>query len=215
MIFTFDPYYSPNVSNQFMEDFKNNGGKYRTYIQAQPPYQWYYEVKDTDIPKFLKFKEADSFALRTILPKLKAFTPNEQLYLKRIPRTPADFERYVSPIVFKKARTANYFCVFRFKNIAELISISSTLGIKIYFFPKRIKNLNIACTFNKFIKNFVFQHNILLEKTSKTQFSKPGEIELFLNNKKFVTDKIMFKSINLPYVDDGTYKPLPYNKPIA
>ena len=56
MIFTFDPYYSPNVSNQFMEDFKNNGGKYRTYIQAQPPYYWYYEVKDTDIPKFLKFK---------------------------------------------------------------------------------------------------------------------------------------------------------------
>ena len=58
-------------------------------------------------------------------------------------------------------------------------------------------------------------HNILLEKTSKTQFSKPGEIELFLNNKKFVTDKIMFKSINLPYVDDGVYKPLPYNKPIG
>ena len=74
--FTFDPYYSPNVSNGFMEDFKNNGGKYRTYIQAQPPYYWYYEVKDTNIPKFLKFKEADSFALRTILPTSPTPSPS-------------------------------------------------------------------------------------------------------------------------------------------
>lgn len=210
MIFTFDPFYSPSVSNQFMEDYVSKGGKYRTYIMSQPPYHWYYEVKDSDAPKFLKYKLADGYAKRTMLPKLKAITPSDEVYLKRLVRSPADFERFVSPNVFKKARVVDYFVVFRFKSIAELTNISSQIGVKIYIFPKKVKNLLVACCFNKMIRNFVFQHNILLEKTNKSQYSGPGEIEFVLNTTKFSNEKIQFKTRKLAYVEDGIYRPLAF-----
>lgn len=80
---------------------------------------------------------------------------------------------------------------------------------------KKTKSWNIACCFNKMVRNYVYQHYILLEKTNKSDFSKPGEIEVYLNNKVFITDRIKFKPRELPYSENGQFHPLPISKPIG
>lgn len=210
MILTFDPYYNIKESNEFIKNLKENKINFNTYILSKSPYYWFYEVADKYKPVFLKFNEANSTDLRFMLPKLKELTPSDENYLRRIPKTPSDFERYVSPNIFKKAKDAEYFCIFRYKSISEINKITETLGIKIYILPKKVREWNIAFTFNKMIRNFVFGHYILFEKTKKTQFNKVGEIELYLNNKVFVTDKMKFKTRDLPFSEDGTYYPLKF-----
>jgi hypothetical protein len=143
-----------------------------------------------------------------MLEKVIAYFPNEKFLLKRkISDSPTQFERFISPKIFVDVKTADYAAIFRYKNKEQLITMSRDLGIPIYILGKQ-REWNLAFSFSKMIKNYVYNDWVLIEKTKKSEYTKPGEFEQEFNYKKLVKVRLTNKYFNYPYYDNGKYFPL-------
>lgn len=208
MYITFDPFYSVDQYNDFIKNAKKNDMKVEEYISIKPPHYWYVKVNKSQLPFFLRYKEATADTTRWLVEKLKPLYPNEEIILKRRPTDSlTDYEKFVSPKIFKKVRTASYACLFRYKNNEELMKITKEMPFKIYVLGK-YRTWNLALCFNKYIRNYVFSSWVLIEKTKDNQFSKPGEFEQHLNYKILVSEKFDNKTIEYPFFKDGVLHPL-------
>lgn len=204
---TFDPYYSIQEYNKFIETAKKKNIKFKEYICIKPPYNWFIEIEQGKEPTFLDFKYATSTDERYLLEKLIPIYPADDTYLKRRETNPrSEYERYVSPNIFKKIPQAKYCTIFKFSSIDQIRKIS-TNGIKVYYIG-RYRGSYIGFSFNKYIQNFIMPSNIILAKTSDSQYSVHGEFEADFNYKFLVGSKMTNKTRELPYAMDGIYYPL-------
>lgn len=202
---TFDSYYTHTQYNDFLLNLRANKIIFEEFVCIKPPYQFYIYIEEKYLPVFLKYNIATSSLERYMLNKIRAYYPNEEYtLLRRQTDNPASFEKFVSPIIFRELRTANYACVFRYKNKEELIKISKGLGVKVWDLGRH-REWNLGFTFSKMIKNYVNLSWIVLEKTDKSQYSKPGEFEATLNFNKLNKTKLANKYEDYPYYDDGIY----------
>ena len=205
--YTFDENYDIAETNKFIENLKTNKIPYRTYISIKPPHNWYYEVDEKYKPVWLKYEEIQKSMIKYLLQTITPIDITDEKYLRRTPSTPKnDYEKFISPNIFKKAKDKEYCIIFRYKDLKEVQNISKELGIKIHLIGK-MRGYNIALCFNKFVKNFVFQRNILVEKNKKSEYNKVGELEYELSSvMRF--EKLTKKTRKYPYVDGGSYYPL-------
>lgn len=209
MVITFDEFYDVQESNGFINNLIDNNIEFSTYILTRSPYYWFYEVADKYKPVFLKYSEATSTDIRLMLPKIRIVAPPDYNYLRRISKNPSDIEKYISPNIFKKAKNSDYFCCFKYSSISYINGISN-LGFKIYIYPKKVREWNIAFCFDRDIRDVIMKSSIVFEKTKASDFSRIGEIELYLNNRVFISDKLRFKVRYMPYSENGVYHPLIY-----
>ncbi|MDD2505498.1 MAG: hypothetical protein PHF21_04450 [Bacilli bacterium] len=208
MFITFDPYYSVKDYSDFIENSKKLGYKLEEYISLKTPYNWYIKVNKDQLPIFLKYDIASDSTQRFLVEKIKPLYPNEEYMLtRRSTDAKSEFERFVSPKIFQKIKSASYCCLFRYKNKDDLIKITKKLPTIIYDLGN-YKTWNLALCFNKYIRNYIFSSWVLLEKKNESDFSKPGEFEYLLNYKILVDTKFNNKTIEYSYFKDGTYTPL-------
>jgi hypothetical protein len=208
LFITFDPYYSVKDYSDFIENSKKLGYKLEEFISLKTPNNWYIKVNKDQLPIFLKYDIASDSTQRFLVEKIKPLYPNEEYILTRRPTdAKSDFERFVSPKIFQKIKSASYCCLFRYKNKDDLIKITKELPTVIYDLGN-YKTWNLALCFNKYIRNYIFSSWVLLEKKNESDFSKPGEFEYLLNYKILVDTKFNNKTIEYSYFKDGTYTPL-------
>lgn len=205
--YSFDDFYDIQEVNKFIDNLKTNKIPYRTYISIKPPHNWFYEVSDKYKPVWLKYDEIQKSMIKFLMQTIIPIDPSDEKYLRRTPSTPkSDFEKFISPNIFKKAKDKDYVIIFRYKDLKEIQNISKELGIKIFMIGK-MRGYNLAMCFNKYVKNYVFQRNIIIEKTKKSEYSKAGELEYALSEEMRFA-KLVKKTRKYPYVEDGSYHPL-------
>lgn len=208
MFITFDPYYSVKEYSEFLNNSKKLGLKIEEYISLRPPHNWYLKVNKDQLPIFLKYDIASDSTQKFLVEKVKPLYSNEEYILTRRPTdAKSEFEKFTSPRIFQKIKSASYCCLFRYKNKDELVKITKEIPTKIYDLGT-YKTWNLALCFNKYIRNYVYSSWILLEKKNESDFSKPGEFEYTLNYKVLVDVKFNNKTIEYPYWKEGTYYPL-------
>lgn len=196
----FDSYYNTSHYIDFIKNARNNGLKFKEYISSQVGYRWYIGLElKSDFPKFLKYDILQD--RRYLLEVITPVSPSEQNYLLR-KSNQASFERFVSPDAFKQLKTEKYACCFKYQSISKLREIS-LYDIKIYLLGTQKGNIKLALTFDKFINNYITRSDILIEKTKKDQYSKPGEFEYHLNNKYLVNVGLTNKMLEYPTIFRG------------
>lgn len=211
---TFDGLYNINSYNQFIESAIKNKLEFKEYISIKAPYRWYIEIDQKYAPMFLQYSLLPKGDEKWLLEKINGLNPNEQWLLKRkVSSLPQNFEEFVSPYIFRQIPYEPYCVAFKYKNKDELVRYSKELGLKIYVLGKQ-REWNLAFCFNKYIRNYIFKDQILLEKTDPKQFLKAGEFEYTLNFKKLVKIKLSNKTLEYPYYEDGVYHPLIKNTKI-
>jgi hypothetical protein len=194
--------------NSFVDVAKSNNINIKEYIEVRPPYRWFVEVAESHLPVFLKYEIATKEMQKFLLEKLVPIYPNEEYNLKRKKSTPPQsFEDFVSPTIFKRIPSEPYALCFRYKNKEQLMRYSKELGIKIWLLGRH-REWFLAFTFNKFIRNYIYTSDVILEKNNIKEFSKPCEFEVDLNFKKLIKVKLNNKVIDYPYIEDGVYHPL-------
>jgi hypothetical protein len=205
---TFDPYYTHTEYNNFLQNIKDSGIPYKEYVLIKPPYYFYFSIDEKYIPIFLKYKELTKGNERYLLERVKTLYPSEDFYLLRKESdSTLNFEKFISPNIFKQIATEQYACVFRYRNKEQLMSISRELGIQVWVLGRQ-RDWNLAFSFNKFIKNYIPLDWVLVEKTKPSQFEKPGDFEAYLNYFVLHKVKLTNKVINYPYFDSGVYYPM-------
>jgi hypothetical protein len=208
MYITFDPYYNVTMYNSFVATAKKKGIPIKEYIEVRTPYNWYIQIEEKYLPVFLDYKVASKETENYLLEKLIPLFSNEAYTLTRkLSTLPQSFETFVSPDIFQKIPTASYAVCFRYKNKETLMRYSKELGLKIYLLGRH-RDWNLAFCFNKYIRNYVFTSDVLLEKNKASEFQKPCDFERMLNYKKLVKAKLNNKTMEYPYIDDGVYYPL-------
>lgn len=208
MYITFDPYYTVQEYSDFIKNAKEKGRPVEEYILLKPPYNWYVKINKSDAPIFLKYSEASSSIEPYLVEKIKPLYANEEYLLtRRSTDAKNEFERFVSPKIFQHVKRASYCCLFRYTSKDYLAKATKEMPLKIYDLGQ-YKNWNLALCFNKYIRNYVYNSYVFIEKKSESDFSKPGEFEYFLNYKVLVDVKFNNKTIDYPYWKDGTYTQL-------
>lgn len=205
---TFDGIYNVQRYNEFVQNIKSYKVLYKEFISIRPPYKWHIQIEERYAPVFLKYQVLTKADEKWLLETMKPLYPNEAYILTRkVSDLPQDFQNFVSPNIFKDIPSADYALVFKYKNKEELLKISKEWGIKIYVLGKH-REWNLAFTFNKYIRNFIFLDQIILEKKKPSDFQKQGEFEQTLNFKKLVKVKFTNKTIDYPFYEDGIWHPL-------
>lgn len=198
---SFDAYYDYNLYNEFIYNARKNKLEFKEYISTQSQHKWYIGLQyQKELPKFLKFDViTDS---RYLLEKITPLNTSEENYLLRRHRIVPNIERYTCPKIFRDAKNAHYACIFKYTDIGALKRASLVKNVKTYILGKQ-KSYKLAITTNKNILNFINNSDILLEKRSKSDFNKPGELELMLNQRWLTGEPLTNKILHYPYVEDG------------
>lgn len=205
---TFDPYYDIIHYNEFIATAKLNKIEFKEFINVKAPYRWYIQIEEKYTPAFLRYNVLPKADDRWLLEKVIPLNPQEEYQVKRkVSSIPQNFQEFTSPYIFRQIIDEPYCVCFKYKNKEELMQISKEWGIKIYILGKH-REWNLAFTFNKYIRNFIYMDQILLEKKKPLDFSKAGEFEIALNFKKLVKVKFTNKTLEYPYYEDGIYYPL-------
>jgi hypothetical protein len=92
-------------------------------------------------------------------------------------------------------------------NSQELQNITNTLQNKIYLLGTHRSSWKLAFCFDKGVKSFLNKDQIILEKVSNSDYSRPGEFEVKLNL-IMSPDKLKNKVMEYPYWEKGMYYPL-------
>lgn len=214
---TFDPYYSVNQINEFMEQYQNNGFEYKKnlLISIKPPYYRFVEVRDSELPAFLKYHEATSTELFYSVRQLIPLFPSQELILQR---RSADSElsisKFIEPEIFKELRRKSYGIIFKWSNEGDLQEITKKLKSKVWLLGTHRGSWKLAFSFDKGLKSFLNTSQIVLEKLSKSDYTKPGEFEVKLNQ-IMISDKLKNKLIEYPYWDSGKFHPLARPVPVG
>lgn len=217
---SFDNYYSVDKYNQIIAAAIQNGIKFRQFLSIQPPYNWFLMIKPEDLPKFLIYDEADTNEYKWLVSIIRPTRPNEAYYLERRHGQEIAYWQYVTPAPFKKLSKYNYMLVFITYDNYILRDVSKELGkSKIWQLPKKaeLKGYYINVCFNPYIKSYISKKNILFEydNNNKTKQNVPktwAEVEYNINHFKLVQEKIIDKTWDLPYYENGVYFPLKKTK---
>ena len=217
---TFDNYYDVNTYNQFISSAIQNKIDFRQFVTVQPPYNWFLMLKDEDLPKFLVYDFATSSEMKYLLSVIRPTRPDEGYQIERRQGQGTQYWNYVTPKPFKNLSSKKYLVVFYTKDNHMLRDISKNLGktgskIKIYQLPRKTeqKGYFINVCFNPYIKSFISKTNILLEYSDEDKSIQDvpkqwSQVEFDINYFKLVQDKILDKTYNLPYYENGVYYPL-------
>ncbi len=208
ILISFDESYDQVQYNSFIANLKTNKVEFKEFVSTRAPYYFYVEVDSKYTPVFLKYKVAPKGIYRYLLERVKPLQNNEQMLLtRRLSDSAINFEKFVSPNIFIDLKSADYAVVFRYRNKDQLIEMTKDLGIKVFVLGKH-REWNLAFSFNKFIRSYVYNDWVLLEKNSPTLFKNPGEFEEELNYKHLIKVKLTNKTIDYPYYENGKYYPL-------
>lgn len=197
---SFDAHYDYTLYNEFIANAKKNKLEFKQYVSTQSQHKWYISLQyQKDFPKFLRYEllTDSKYLLETLTP----LNASEENYLLRRHRIIPDIERFTCPKIFRDAKNAHYACIFKYTDISVL-KRASLKGVKSYVLGKQ-KSYKLAITTNKKILDFINSSDILLEKRSKSEFSKPGELELILNQRWLTGEPLTNKILHYPYVEDG------------
>lgn len=208
---TFDPYYDVAKYNEFITAAKNNYITFVEYISVITPFNWYIEVDINDVPRFLNYDLINTGIERYLVNRMRPRYPNEAVkLLRRQTDNPKDFEKFITPAPLIQAKDESYVCFFSLMNKELGVSVSKQLGnTPIWRLgSKTLRKGFVYMTFNPYIKGLIPSTSILMEKTSKGELNKPGELEQQLNYKVLVTEKIDGKGMELEYFQDGKFFPL-------
>lgn len=207
---SFDPYYPVQQVNQFMEQYENSGFSYKKnmLIGIKAPYYRYIEVPNNHIPVFLKYYEASSTELFYMVHQLIPLYPQEEFLLqRRYTDSEMSISKFIEPNIFKELRHKPYGIVFRWTNSQDLQRITTSLKNKVWLLGIVRGNWKLAFSFDKGVKSFINKDQIILEKFSKSDYNRPGEFEVKLNQ-ILLTEKLKNKTIEYPYWDNGKFYPL-------
>lgn len=208
---TFDPYYDIANYNEFIAAAKNNYIEYAEFISIMPPHNWYIQVDIENVPRFLNYDLGTSSVERYLVNRMQPRYQNEAVkLLRRESDTPKDFERFVTPAPLIQAKDEAYVCFFSLMNKEAGLALSKELGnTKIWRLGAKTQRKGyVYMTFNPYVKGLIPASSILMEKTSKGELNKAGELEQQLNYKVLVTEKIEGKGMELEYFQDGKFFPL-------
>ena len=205
---TFDSYYTHTQYNDFIDNLKHNNIIFKEYVCIKSPYQFYIGIDEKYLPVFLKYKIASSTTIQYLLEKIVPFQSSDIYTLTRKTNDNAmSYEKFISPTIFKNIKLHDYACVFRYRNVEELMKITKELGITIWVLGKQ-RVWNLAFTYSKYIKNYIPLNYLLVEKNRSGDYDTPGYFEHQLNYKKLITTKLTNKYIDYPCYDNGKYLPL-------
>lgn len=212
MYITFDNYYTIEEYIEFIQAAKNNNVVFKEFISIRQPYLWYVQVETP--PQFVNYDVADKDIEKWLVSKLDARYPNEEYLLQRRVGSNKQIEKYISPDPLKQARTEPYFLIFKSGGIPQLMELSKEIPEAKLWDLGDYRGYKYVLTFNKYFKGHIPLDKILLEKTNPKDFSNPGEIEQYINYKILIKEKMINKTIELPFVKNGKYYPLKRNSTI-
>lgn len=208
---TFDEYYGVNEYNSFINAAKNNKINYTEWINIRNPYNWYLEINDNDLPKFLDYDIAtpqdERWMVKTILPR---FPDEEYRLLRRSTDAPAVIEKFLVNDVFQEVKEKGHISFFRYRNNDELFKISSNIELKdskIYKVDNVKSNWKVAICTNPFVESFIMKEYLLYSESNKNITKNPVELEAYLNYYIIKSDKMKNKYFQTSYVMNGKYYP--------
>lgn len=205
---TFDEFYGVKDYNDFIANAVLNKIEFKEYISIKSPYRWYIEIDEKYKPVFLKYSLGAKGDEKWLLEKMMPLNPMEAYVLKRkVGDLPQEFSTFVTPNIFKDIPSLDYCVAFKYRNKEELRKISKEWGLKIYVLGT-YRGWNLAFCTNKYIRNFIYLEQIILEKKKPSDFPKLGDFEQTLNFKKLVKVKFSNKTLDYPYYEDGEWNPL-------
>lgn len=215
-IITFDGYYTPTEQRKFIEQYKNVRGpkqlQNKEYVCTRAPYRHFFEVNEPDLPVFLKYDIASSLEERYNVRKLIPLFPSEEYrMIRRDGDAPQEISKFIEPDAFKELRESDYAVLFRYSSQEQMLAASKELKTIVYDLGKQRGNWWIGMCFDKGIHNYVTIDNILMEKRSKSEYSKSGEFEADFNYRIMVSYKLINKVMKYPYWKNGRYYPLHIN----
>lgn len=214
---TFDPYYGVEEYRSFLFAAKNNGIEYEEFIRLKAPFNRYIMIDPKEMPKFVNYDVATSADKNWLISVVKPVQPNEAYYLRRREGQDISYFNYILPEPLKKMHEEDYVCVFKAWDMTELNDWTRKLGkgTKVYKWGHAdLKGFNIYVCFNPYIKGIIPNSRILLEydnngiNSKKKVPRKPGYIEYELNHFVLVQEKLINKTWNLEYHENGQKVPL-------
>lgn len=207
---TFDPYYPLSIINQFIESYRNKYGKHslrnKIGISTISPYNWFIRVDNQkNLPIWINYKVASTNEIKNMVHTVIPLLAVEEYRLMRRPGDlPNNFSRFITPECFKGFNNQKYAVIFRMTSDEDLKVISKEIGTTIWKLGKHRGNWKLCLCYDKGIKNYLSQNQIIQEKLSKSDFSSPGSFEVALNL-KLVSDKLHNKVMQYPYWKNGNY----------
>lgn len=206
---TLDPYYSVQEYNTFLTAARNNGVVYEEFIYLKPPHNRYLYIQEKDLPKFINYDIASSSQKSWLISVVKPRYPNEAYILQRRGGQDVSYWNYILPKDIVNINSNEYLCIFKAQDHSELKELSEKLGNSIIYRWGKAENkgYNIFICTNKYIKGFISSSKILLEYDGNIPKNK-GYIEYDLNYKVLVREKLMNKTYELEYYQNGKRFPL-------
>lgn len=214
---TFDNYYDIDMYKRILSSGRNNHTKFEEFICLKPPFSRYLYVDTDDLPKFLDYDIATANYKKYLVSVVKPVRYEELYILERKKGKDKEVDNYINPYPFKDLHTKDYVCVFKSFDDSEVTNFSKILDndIKIYKWGRsKLYKYNIYVCTNRYIKGIIPSNRILLEYDNKGINSKksvprnPGEIELDLNYRILVNEKLTDKQLHLVHFKNGTIYPL-------
>lgn len=205
---TVDPYYKVNDYKRMLQALQNNGIEFSQWIDIRQPHYWYIKVSDSDMPKFIDFDvkpKAEERFLVSVIEPLRS--QDSYLLQRRDTDGPSDIERFIMTDYWKEALNSDYFIIFKYKSPEDIKLMSRELGCKVYELGTHRWKLSMG--FNSYIKGYLQQDQIVMEKTKKqmNEFRKPGELEAELSYRFLRTAKLEHKNMITTYWQNGIKYP--------
>lgn len=201
MFVTIDPYYSLSEFHKCISALKQNGITPVMFIDTRNPYNWYFQVDENNLPKFVFYDVLPSQYERYLANVITPNTSADELELFRRDKGLSK-GRYVLNDAFKDAYNSDFACFINLANKEEGLKLSRILGCKIWYLGKYYGNkYRIALVTSAYVKNFIPKERILLEKTSDV----PGRFEADLNYEIMYRHDHIQKFAQTPYFENGVY----------
>lgn len=210
---SFDAYYDIDMYNSFKTAARNNKVEFEEFLKVRPPFNRFLYIDDSELPGFLNYDVASASDIKFLVSTVKAVQPNEEYLLRRREGRDISYWNYILPKPLVGFQNKPYIMIFKAWDMSELNQWSKELGkTKIYKWGKaEIKSFKIYFCFNPYIKGLIPSTRILMEfgeGTSNPMPSAPGDLEYLLNYKVLVKEKLMNKTFELEYHQDGKKFPL-------
>ena len=201
---SFDNYYKQSDYNRFILSAFNNGINFREFISIKPPYNWWIEIDDKDIPKFLDYDETKD--TRWFVSKIIPRYPNEEFLLRRKDNDPkTDIKRFIENDVLEMATREDFVCVFIFQG-NKIRDYSTQIDDKLYILGQK-GNYKVGVSFNPFIQNIINPADIILT-IDDGDYRNSGEIEQRINYLWKPQLKLYNKTLESSYCYKGNYFPI-------
>ena len=208
---TFDPYYSKSKFNSFLMSAFNNSVELKVMCSIRPPYYFYLQVNDSDVPRFLNYEELKTSDLKYLNNILIPRYPNEEFILRRKDNDgKMSFERFISNDVLLQAKTEKFVMFFKFQG-NKLKDYSRNLPNTKFYLLGTKAGYKIGVCFNPLARVVVDPTEIIfIEETG--DYRNPGELESRFNYSWKPNLKLENKTFESSYYLNGTINLI--NKPV-